>query len=527
MADVVVPGSADPVPGAESGSTPTAEPVAVIGLACRLPGADGPDALWRLLRAGGDAVTRGSRGALAERGPARLPLRRLPRRRRPLRRRLLRHLPARGRGHGPAAAAGAGTGLGGAGARPARARRAGRRPGRRVPRRDRAPTTPSLAGRTTRAARSAHTYTGAHRAIIANRVSYALRLRGPSLTLDAGQSSSLVAVHLACESLRHGESTVALAGGVNLNLLAETTRRDRRVRRAVAGRPLSRLRRRAPTATSAARAARWSCSSRWPPRSPHGDPVLAVILGGAVNNDGGGDGLTVAARRGPARSRRSRRAARPGCAPATCSTWNCTAPARAVGDPVEAAALGAALGGAHRTADASAAGRLGEDEHRPPGRRRGHRRAAQGGAQPARTASCRRACTSRRRTRPSRWTSCGLDVVHGDDAVAGAGPSRARRRGQLVRHGRYQLPPGGRPRLRRRAVRDADAGMPRCRWVLSAGPPAGAARTGCALWLRLSPLMPSRHDAVPTVRPGARLAADPQPCSSTARSSRRRYRARG
>ena len=55
------------------------------------------------------------------------------------------------------------------------------------------------------------------------RVSYLLGLRGPSLTVDSGQSSSLVAVHMACESLRRGETAVALAGGVSLNLLPETT----------------------------------------------------------------------------------------------------------------------------------------------------------------------------------------------------------------------------------------------------------------------------------------------------------------
>ncbi|MFK0229425.1 SDR family NAD(P)-dependent oxidoreductase [Streptomyces sp. NPDC090303] len=72
-------------------------------------------------------------------------------------------------------------------------------------------------------ATSAHTVTGLHRGIIANRVSYALGLQGPSMVIDSAQSSSLVAVHLACESLRSGESVTALAGGVNLNLAPEST----------------------------------------------------------------------------------------------------------------------------------------------------------------------------------------------------------------------------------------------------------------------------------------------------------------
>ena len=70
---------------------------------------------------------------------------------------------------------------------------------------------------------SQHTVTGSHRSIIANRVSYVLGLHGPSMAVDTGQSSSLVAVHLACESIRRGESATAIAGGVNLNILPEST----------------------------------------------------------------------------------------------------------------------------------------------------------------------------------------------------------------------------------------------------------------------------------------------------------------
>jgi acyl transferase domain-containing protein len=56
-------------------------------------------------------------------------------------------------------------------------------------------------------------FTGTQRGMIANRISYSFGLGGPSMTVDTGQSSSLVAVHLACQSLLSGESTLALAGG--------------------------------------------------------------------------------------------------------------------------------------------------------------------------------------------------------------------------------------------------------------------------------------------------------------------------
>ncbi|MCX4854904.1 type I polyketide synthase [Streptomyces canus] len=61
-----------------------------------------------------------------------------------------------------------------------------------------------------------HGATGNAHSIAANRLSYTLDLQGPSLAVDTACSSSLLAVHLACESLRRGECTAALAGGVNL-----------------------------------------------------------------------------------------------------------------------------------------------------------------------------------------------------------------------------------------------------------------------------------------------------------------------
>ncbi|KZS62300.1 type I polyketide synthase [Mycobacterium ostraviense] len=67
-----------------------------------------------------------------------------------------------------------------------------------------------------------YSFAGVSRAMIANRISYAFALHGPSMTVDCGQSSSLVAVHLACESLRAGTSEQAIAGGVHLNVATET-----------------------------------------------------------------------------------------------------------------------------------------------------------------------------------------------------------------------------------------------------------------------------------------------------------------
>ncbi|ODR06626.1 polyketide synthase [Mycobacterium sherrisii] len=67
-----------------------------------------------------------------------------------------------------------------------------------------------------------HSFGGLSRAMIANRISYAFGVQGTSMVIDTAQSSSLVAVHLACESVRSGAAALAIAGGVHLNLADET-----------------------------------------------------------------------------------------------------------------------------------------------------------------------------------------------------------------------------------------------------------------------------------------------------------------
>ncbi|MFJ9155125.1 type I polyketide synthase, partial [Streptomyces sp. NPDC102270] len=193
-----------------------------------------------------------------------------------------------------------------------------------------------------------HTITGTSRGIIANRLSYALGLRGPSMVVDTGQSSSLVAVQLACESLRAGESTVALAGGVSLNLAPEGfTVAERFGALSPEGR----------TYTFDARADGYVRGEgggvvvlkTLRQAVADGDRVHCVIRGGAVNNDGGGGALTTP--RGAAQEDVLRRAcAAAGVEPSEVRFVELHGTGTAVGDPVEAGALGAVLG-AERAAD--------------------------------------------------------------------------------------------------------------------------------------------------------------------------------
>ncbi|WP_405986878.1 type I polyketide synthase [Streptomyces sp. NBC_00872] len=187
-----------------------------------------------------------------------------------------------------------------------------------------------------------HTMAGVNRGVIANRVSYHLGLRGPSLTVDSAQSSSLVAVHLACESLRSGESEAAVVAGVNLNILAESAITEERFG------GLS------PDGTSYTFDARANGFVRGEGGGAvilkplaqavaDGDHVYGVIRGSAVNNDGATPGLTVPGRASQERVLREAYE-KAGVDPAAVQYVELHGTGTPVGDPIEAAALGAVLG---------------------------------------------------------------------------------------------------------------------------------------------------------------------------------------
>jgi len=134
--------------------------------------------------------------------------------------------------------------------------------------------------------------TGNALSVLAGRLSYVLGLEGPAVTIDTACSSSLVATHLACQSLRLGESGLAIAGGVNL-ILSPTASIAFSAARMLS--PDGQCR----TFDSAANGYVRSegCAvvvlKRLSDALRDGDSVLAVINGSAINQDGHSNGLTA------------------------------------------------------------------------------------------------------------------------------------------------------------------------------------------------------------------------------------------
>ncbi|MEU6994894.1 SDR family NAD(P)-dependent oxidoreductase [Streptomyces sp. NPDC046465] len=194
-----------------------------------------------------------------------------------------------------------------------------------------------------------HTFAGQQRAMVANRLSHSLGLRGPSLTVDTGQSSSLVAVHLAVQSLRSGECDLAIAGGASLMVSTEPL--DGLAEMGVLS-PDGRCHVFDSRANGFVRGEGGGLVvlKRLSDALADGDRIAAVIAGSAVNNDGHTNGLTVPSAAAQ-QALLSRAYDRAGIDPGTVQYVELHGTGTAVGDPVEAAGLGAALGtAAHRTA---------------------------------------------------------------------------------------------------------------------------------------------------------------------------------
>ncbi len=343
------PEASESIPWADQNREAKTEPIAIIGIGCRFPGAHGPEAFWQLLREGVDAITevpaeRFNLHAFYDPDPAtpgkmntrwggfldqvdqfdphffgispREALRMDPQQR------LLLEVTweaLEDAGQAPERLTGTRTGV--------------------------------FIGISTNdysriqfndlSCIDAYAGTGNAMSIAANRISYLFDFRGPSIAIDTACSSSLVALHLACGSLWNGESTLALAGGVNLILSPAITinftkagamapdgrckafdaRANGYVRSEGAGlvvlKPLSRA-------------------------LADGDPIYAVIRGSAVNQDGRSNGLMAP---NPLAQEAVLREAyrRAGVSPGHVQYVEAHGTGTFLGDPIEANALGAVV----------------------------------------------------------------------------------------------------------------------------------------------------------------------------------------
>ncbi len=189
---------------------------------------------------------------------------------------------------------------------------------------------------------NAYDCAGSSHATVAGRLSHFLNLRGPCMALDSACSSSLLAVHQACQSLRAGECDLALAGGVNLIL------------HPVSSLALSKARMLSPDGrckTFDALADGYGrgegCGivalKRLSDTKKDHDKIWAMVRGSAVNHDGRSSGLTVP--NGPAQQAVIRAAlTHAGINPDNIQYVETHGTGTALGDPIEVQALAAVFG---------------------------------------------------------------------------------------------------------------------------------------------------------------------------------------